>query len=52
MNFDENEELVLMDIDTSLTQEIPQDYWNSNHIVFDAFEYPRSEEHTSELQSH
>ena len=40
MNFDEDKELVIMDIDTSLTQKIPHDYWDENYIVFDALEYP------------
>jgi hypothetical protein len=40
MNFDEDKELVIMDIDTSFTQKIPHEYWDENHIVFDALEYP------------
>lgn len=40
INFDQNEDIVLMDVDTSIIQKIPQDYWNSNYIVFDALEYP------------
>lgn len=40
MNFDEDKDLVLMDIDTSLTQKIPHDFWDENYVVFDALEYP------------
>lgn len=40
MNFDEEQEIVLMDIDTSLIQKIPSDYWNSNRIILDNIEYP------------
>lgn len=40
MNFDENEDIVLMDIDTSITQKIPENYFDSNHIIFDNIEYP------------
>lgn len=40
MNFDESEEIVLMDIDTAVTQKFPKKYWNSNQIVFDNIEYP------------
>lgn len=40
MNFDENQDIVLMDIDTAIKQEFPKDYWDDNHIVFDNVEYP------------
>ena len=40
INFDENEDIVLMDIDTSIKEDIPTDFWNSNYIVFDRLEYP------------
>jgi hypothetical protein len=40
MNFNENEDIVLMDIDTAIVNQIPNDYWDDNHIVFDNIEYP------------
>jgi FkbM family methyltransferase len=40
MNFDENQDIVLMDIDTSSQKTIPKDFFNSNYIVFDTVEYP------------
>lgn len=40
MNFDENEDIVLMDIDTAIVNQIPENYWDNNHIVFDNIEYP------------
>ncbi|NBU82306.1 MAG: hypothetical protein EBS55_11730, partial [Flavobacteriaceae bacterium] len=40
MNFDEDQEIVLMDIDTSSQKKIPKDFFNQNSIVFDTVEYP------------
>ena len=40
MNFDDDKEIVLMDIDTSSHKKIPEDFFNPNCIVFDAVEYP------------
>jgi len=40
MNFDEDEDIVLMDIDTSIIEKIPENYFDDNHIIFDNIEYP------------
>lgn len=40
INFDEDQEIVLMDIDTSSQKKIPKDFFNQNTIVFDTVEYP------------
>lgn len=40
MNFDENQDIVLMDVDTSSQKTIPEDFFDSNYIVFDTVEYP------------
>jgi hypothetical protein len=40
MNYDENEDIVLLDIDTSFTNKVPKNYWNENYIVLDNIEYP------------
>lgn len=40
MNFDENEDIVLLDIDTTFKKAIPKDFWNPNYVIFDNIEYP------------
>lgn len=40
MNFDEEQDIVLMDIDTSSQKTIPGGFFNSNWVVFDNIEYP------------
>jgi len=40
MNFDENEDITLIDIDTEFQRSIPNVFWNQNYIVFDNVEYP------------
>lgn len=39
MNYDENEDIVLMDIDTTLKNSIPENFWDHNNVVFDNAEY-------------
>jgi hypothetical protein len=38
-NFDSEQEIVLMDIDTAFTQKSPDDIWNSNYAVLSDLEY-------------
>lgn len=40
MNYNENEDIVLLDIDTSFTNRFPENYWNENYAVLDNIEYP------------
>jgi len=38
-NYDENDDIVLMDIDTTLKSPIPENFWDNNSVVFDNAEY-------------
>lgn len=38
-NYNEDEDIVLLDIDTSFNTSIPEDFWDHNHIVLDNAEY-------------
>lgn len=40
MNFNENEDIVLMDVNTAVIQEIPPNYWDNEYVVLDDVEYP------------
>lgn len=40
MNFDENKDITLIDIDTEFQRSIPNVFWNPNYVVFDNVEYP------------
>lgn len=40
MNFNQNEDIVLIDIDTEFQKLIPNSFWSENYIVFDNIEYP------------
>jgi hypothetical protein len=40
MNFDEGEDITLIDIDTEFQKQILNVFWNPNYVVFDNVEYP------------
>lgn len=39
MNYDETQDIVLMDIDTTLKRTIPENFWDHNNVIFDNAEY-------------